>query len=158
MKRLTVVSGICASCLLGTAMTAVAQGQDEHRNDKNDKQENARPENRQEEARPQEARAARIRSHRVEIVTRRTGRMIDRCRTGSSSGNRKTGSSKAGNKSSRGRVGMKPPGRSGVEEISGVFLTQISRHTLDARTTSRPDACRSTTDSRSFITPVTPSH
>lgn len=56
MKRLTVVSGICASFLLGTAMTAVAQGQDEHRNDKdkNDKQENARPENRQEQARPQE--------------------------------------------------------------------------------------------------------
>ena len=54
MKRLTVVSGICASFLLGTAITALAQDQDEHRNDKNDKQENARPENRQEQARPQE--------------------------------------------------------------------------------------------------------
>ncbi|HKV81295.1 MAG TPA: hypothetical protein VJP02_24320 [Candidatus Sulfotelmatobacter sp.] len=43
MKRLTVVSGICASFLLGTAMTAVAQGQDEHRNDRQDQ---ARPEDR----------------------------------------------------------------------------------------------------------------
>lgn len=51
MKRLTVVSGICASFLLGTAITALAQDQEEHRNDK---QENARPENRQEQARPQE--------------------------------------------------------------------------------------------------------
>jgi hypothetical protein len=63
MKRLTVVSGICASCLLGTAMTAVAQGQDKHRNDKNDKQENARPENRQEEARPQEQSRPEDRRH-----------------------------------------------------------------------------------------------
>lgn len=43
MKRLTVVSGICASFLLGTAMTAVAQGQEEHRNDRQDQ---ARPEER----------------------------------------------------------------------------------------------------------------
>ena len=47
MKRLTVVSGICASFVLGIGMTAVAQGQDEHRNDKNDKQDQARPEERQ---------------------------------------------------------------------------------------------------------------
>ncbi len=51
MKRLAVVSGICASFLLGTAITALGQEQDEHRNDK---QDNARPENRQEQARPQE--------------------------------------------------------------------------------------------------------
>lgn len=47
MKRLTVVSGICASFVLGMGMTAAAQGQDEHRNDKNDKQDQARPEERQ---------------------------------------------------------------------------------------------------------------
>jgi hypothetical protein len=52
MKRLAVVGGICASFLLGAAITAVAQ--DEHRNDKNDKQENAHPENRQEQAQPQQ--------------------------------------------------------------------------------------------------------
>lgn len=44
MKRFTVVSGICASFVLGVGITAVAQGQDEHRNDKNDQ---ARPEERQ---------------------------------------------------------------------------------------------------------------
>ena len=49
MKRLSVVGGICASLLLGAAVTAVAQ--DEH---KNDKQDNAHPENRQEQAQPQE--------------------------------------------------------------------------------------------------------
>lgn len=49
MKRLSVVGGICASFLLGAAVTAVAQ--DEHQNDK---QENAHPENRQEQARPQQ--------------------------------------------------------------------------------------------------------
>jgi hypothetical protein len=47
MKRFTLVSGICASFVLGMGITAVAQGQDEHRNDKNDKQEQARPEERQ---------------------------------------------------------------------------------------------------------------
>lgn len=52
MKRLSVMGGICASFLLGMAVTAVAQ--DEHRNDKNDKQENAHPENRQEQAQPQQ--------------------------------------------------------------------------------------------------------
>lgn len=49
MKRLTVVSGICASLLLGTALVAVAQ--DEH---KNERQDNAQPQNRQEQARPPE--------------------------------------------------------------------------------------------------------
>jgi hypothetical protein len=44
MKRFAVVSGICASFVLGMGITAVAQGQDEHRNDKNDQ---ARPEERQ---------------------------------------------------------------------------------------------------------------
>jgi len=48
MNRLSVVSGLFASLLLGAAATVVAQ--DEHR----DKQDNARPENRQEQARPQE--------------------------------------------------------------------------------------------------------
>jgi len=49
MKRFAVVSGICASFLLGAAVTVVAQ--DEHRNDK---QDDARPENRHQQERPQE--------------------------------------------------------------------------------------------------------
>jgi hypothetical protein len=53
MKRVTAVSGICAAFLLGTAMTAVGQDQDEHRNDKNEKQEQARP---QEQSRPEDRR------------------------------------------------------------------------------------------------------
>lgn len=72
MKRFAVVAGICASFLLGAALTALAQ--DEHQNDRqtndrqdNTRQDNARPdnarpntpqqdrhENRQDQARPQE--------------------------------------------------------------------------------------------------------
>lgn len=51
MNRLSIVGGICASLLLGSAITAAAQ--DEH---KNERQEPARPENRQEPARPDERR------------------------------------------------------------------------------------------------------
>lgn len=51
MKRLTVVSGICASLLLGTAVMVVAQ--EEH---KNERQDNAQPQNHQDQAKPDDRR------------------------------------------------------------------------------------------------------
>jgi len=52
MKRLAIVGGICASFLLGAAMTAVAQ--DEHRDEKQDEHHEAKQEEHHDEARHDE--------------------------------------------------------------------------------------------------------
>jgi len=52
MKRLAIVGGICASFLLGAAMTAVAQ--DEHRDEKQDEHRDAKQEEHHDEARHDE--------------------------------------------------------------------------------------------------------
>jgi len=52
MKRLAIVGGICASFLLGAAMTAVAQ--DEHRDEKQDEHHDAKQEEHHDEARHDE--------------------------------------------------------------------------------------------------------
>ena len=52
MKRLAIVGGICASLLLGAAMTAVAQ--DEHRDEKQDEHHEAKQEEHHDEARRDE--------------------------------------------------------------------------------------------------------
>jgi len=54
MKRFAIVSGICATFLMGAALTVVAQ--DEHRDENNttrqDRQDQSRPADRQDQARP----------------------------------------------------------------------------------------------------------
>ena len=52
MKRFAIVGGICASFLLGAALTAVAQ--DEHKNDAPGDRPNAAQQDRQDQAKPQE--------------------------------------------------------------------------------------------------------
>ncbi len=54
MKRLAVVGGICASFLLGAAMTAVAQ--DEHRDERKDERKEVRHEARHDERREHQER------------------------------------------------------------------------------------------------------